>query len=438
MSSKPNYHSFTPSQGGRSVSWNGFGYGTPPGEEWKKEVIRLTAEDGGESEGHLYTRGGETTVVCFMHPRGDFTSHFCMPGIAAAGYAVYGQRSRYFNNDTACIHEILLADVAEGVRFLRAKGFARIILAGNSGGGSLYTYYQAQAETPVGSRATHTPAGDPYDLNALDLPPADAVAIFAAHPGEGKALLSMIDPSVTDETDPLSVDDSLDMYNPANGYRPLPEESSYSADFIARYREGQRARVARLDAMARQQITEVREAQALLASEAYSTFPASVQTNIARRATATKYITVYRTLADPALCDLSINPSPRQTGSLIGPRPDLLNYQIGGFASTMTPEAWLSTWSGLSSHGSVLDNVRKFTVPFFIVCFSGDCIVFPKDVAAMLEASASTDKSMAEIAGDHFGVDVDGSLAPREAAMEKLVGWLKDRFPVSRAVEEAV
>ncbi|MGW8202290.1 hypothetical protein ACWGM0_07055 [Sphingomonas bisphenolicum] len=429
MTAKPQYGAFYPSQGGRSASWPGLGYNGDPGDGWTRDVIRLQAEDGGESEGHLFTRGGETTVVCFMHPKGDFAAHYCTPGLAAAGYAVFGQRSRYINHDTGCIHEILIADVAASMRMLRARGFKNIILVGNSGGGSLYTFYQAQAETPVGSRITHTPAGDSYDLNMFDLPPADAVAVLAAHPGEGKALMLVIDPSVTDETDPLSVDDDLDMYNPANGFAPLPAASKYSPEFIQRYREGQRARVARLDSLAREQIRSMRDAKAIMASETFNELAADVRRNIQRRAMASKFLNIYRTDANPANCDLSMDPSPRRTGSLLGPRPDLQNYQLGGVASTMTPEAWLSTWSGLSSHGSVVDNLVKITKPFFIVYFNGDPIVFPEEVAAMLSAASATDKSMVEIDADHYGMDADGTLKPREAAAAELVNWLQQRFP---------
>src|SRR5215510_10866615 len=178
------------------------------------EVIPLMAEDRGESKGVLYTKGSEKTVACLMHPRGDMSRHYAIPYLLEGGYAAFGQESRWPNNDIACIHEMLIPDIAAGIKFLKERGFQRVVFIGNSGGGSLYSFYQSQAVTASPGRLTHTPAGDPYDLNRFQLPPGDGIVILAAHLGEGKFLQKALDPSVTDEDDPLSCDSSLDMYSP--------------------------------------------------------------------------------------------------------------------------------------------------------------------------------------------------------------------------------
>jgi hypothetical protein len=59
----------------------------------RHEVVRLHAEDRGESKGVLYTKGGEKTVICLMHPRGDMSRHYLTPYLLDGGYAGTGDHS---------------------------------------------------------------------------------------------------------------------------------------------------------------------------------------------------------------------------------------------------------------------------------------------------------------------------------------------------------
>src|ERR1700756_2780809 len=125
------------------VTW--WGSSAIPLPEGTQETnVRLQAEDGAHSSGILYRRGGEKTVVVFNHPRADFSSHYLVPAMLAAGYAAFGAQTRYLGNDINCEHECLCADLAAQIRYLRGKGFDKVVLLGNSGGGPLSTFYQSQ------------------------------------------------------------------------------------------------------------------------------------------------------------------------------------------------------------------------------------------------------------------------------------------------------
>jgi pimeloyl-ACP methyl ester carboxylesterase len=433
---------------GRHTIFHGFGRGpneTPLGvqaytwwgsdrfrlpEGTRETNVRLQAEDGAHSSGILYTRGGEKSVVVFNHPRADFSSHYLTPFLVEAGYAVFGGQTRYLGNDVNCEHECLCADLAAQVRYLRAEGFERVVLCGNSGGGPLSTFYMAQANTPVGQRMKLTAAGNPYDLNELDLPQADGLINLAGALSEGALGLANLDPSVIDEDDPQSCDPSLDMFNPSNGYRKPPELSHYSEAFLARYREAQRARCERIDAKARAEVERKRKYRALMAEPGFAALPLDEQNAITRQAVASQTIVVYRTMADPALTDLSLHPNKRGIIGLMQPDPQSANWSIPGFVQMMTAEGWLSTWSGLSTQVDMHKDAQHVTQPVLSITLDADVTILPFVGKGLYENAASADKTYVEIAGDHFAFREaeprDGGIPDVAAA---IVEWLKPRFP---------
>jgi pimeloyl-ACP methyl ester carboxylesterase len=435
---------------GRHTIFHGFGRSpseTAPGHEpftwWgsdnfhlpegtRERNIRLQAEDGCHSGGVLYARGGEKTAVVFNHPRADFANHYLTPFLVAGGYAIYGGQTRYLGNDVNCEHECLCADLAAQIRFLRAEGFEKVVLCGNSGGGPLSTFYQSQANTAPPGRLTTTAAGGPYDLNALDLPPADGLILLAGALSEGALALENLDPSVIDENDPLSCDPSLDMFNPANGYRKPPEISSYSPEFLARYREAQRARCQRIDARAKQDVARRRQYRARMQEPGFAALPLEEQNHITRMAVATATLATYRTMANPALTDLSIDANKREILGLMQPDPQIANWTIPGFVQMMTPDGWLSTWSGLSTRCNMHENIRLVTQPLLVVNFERDVTILPYVAEGTYANAASEDRELLRIDADHFAFKATG---PRDAGIpetgEAIVSWLRQRFPAA-------
>lgn len=352
--------------------------------------------------------------VVIVHPRVDFTQHYAVPRLVEAGFAVLAAQTRHVHSDLFAVHEEMVLDVDACVRHLRdRRGIERVVLFGNCGGASLLAFYQAQARLPANERLARTPAGSPTWFDAAVMPPGDAMIWVAPHRGQGKVLLACIDPSVTDEADGLSVDPALDMYDRANGFREPPEWSTYDPAFLARYREAQIARVARIDAHAREALARRKDA----------TDP--------RRAAHEPVLTVYRTMANPAFVDRSIDPSPRDYGSLLSERPDLMNYAAFGLARTVTPRAWLSTWSGLSSNADLVTNVARIREPTLLVAAANDREVFPSDIEVISRAIASEDVRVETIAGarHYFEPEPGQKESPHVSQlMDLVVPWIQERL----------
>jgi hypothetical protein len=387
-------------------------------------VHELTTADGAAVRGVLATVPGATTVVSLMHPRQDLTHHPLIPLLLRAGAAVWTQNSRSAANDLTLVHEQAILDAAAGLVFLRERGFGSVVTLGHSGGGPLYAFYLEQAGLAPSARIATTPGGRPARLADAELPLADGAIFLAPHPGPGQLLLACIDPSVGDEQDPMSVVPELDPYRPANGFAEAPASSAYTGEFLARYRAAQRDRVARIDAVAREHLAR--------AAQARTAFGASGDPLDRRRSLAPRIITVFRTDADPRTVDLSLDPSDRPYGSLFGKRPDLINYGLTGFGRLTTPEAWLSTWSGLSSNAGFVRCAPGVTVPTLFVELTGDQAAFPADSRRMAGALGAADLTTATVRGLHFGGPVGaGEPAGNELAAAEIIAWLAKRHELT-------
>src|SRR3546814_14366 len=234
--------------------------------------------------------------------------------------------------------ENVVLDLGAAVRHAKERlGYEKVVLAGWSGGGSLSLYYQEQAEAPT---VTATPAGEPPDLTAAGLVPADAVMLLAAHPSRHGVLTESIDPAIVDESDPDRRDPELDLYGPD---APTPP---YDREWLDRYRAAQVARNRRITAWVKDQLEHLRS-QGRTADE--------------------RGFVVHGTMADPAALDGTIDPNDREVGTSYLGDPSVVNNGPVGLARFCTLRSWLSQWSYDDALADGLRSAAAITVPALVI-----------------------------------------------------------------------
>src|SRR5579875_2039763 len=165
----------------------------------------------------LYHRGvGRKPKVAMIaaHFQIDFSEHYLADYMATRGVGFLGWNTRFRGFESSFLLDHALVDIGVGVRWLReVQGVERVVLLGNSGGGSLMAAYQSQAVEP-----NVRPVAGMRPLPAIeDLPAGDVFIALAAHSGRPEVFTNWLDASVTDESDPVAADPALDPFNTDNG-----------------------------------------------------------------------------------------------------------------------------------------------------------------------------------------------------------------------------
>ena len=367
---------------------------------WERTFVSTTSPTGARNGAGfnpcqgLYFRpsaGQPKTALIATHYNVDFSEHYLGSYMAERGFGFLGWNTRFRGNEGFFLLEHALIDIGEGVRWLKQEaGVEQVVILGNSGGGSLMGAYQSQA---LGVTMTPTP-GLKLPEALHDLIPADLYVSLCAHLGRPEVLTDWFDPSITDETDPTSVDEALNMYNPTNG-------PPYEAAFIERYRAAQRARNERITAWCH---AELERLQALGQSD--------------------RAFNMYRTWADLRLMDGSIDPSDRQVGRCYAGDPKTANFSPRGIGLTNTLRTWLSMWSLSDSHCRGAPHLARITQPALVIQSMADTGVFPSDARSIFDALGGSDKELTMIDGDHY-LEQPGDARDRTADM--IVDWLHSK-----------
>ncbi len=346
---------------------------------------------GNPCQGLYWTESGKKprTALIATHYNVDFAEHYIAPYFAKRGFGFLGWNTRYRGAEDLFALEHALIDIGAGMTWLREKaGVERIVILGNSGGGSLMGAYQAEATAP-----TLITTGPVKEALAV-LKPADLYISLNAHPGRPEVLTNWLDASVADENDPTKTDASLDPFNKDNG-------PPYSADFIARYRAAQRARNQKITDWAKKELARLNAA-----------------------GVPDRIFALFRNWADLRFMDPAIDPSERPCPGCYAGDPARANRGPFGIGRANTLRAWLSMWSLETSQCQGPPHLKKFTLPSLVVQSMGDMGVFPSDAHAIHDAIGSSDKSLEFVPGAHYFEDSEKN---REAVADLMTAWIKKR-----------
>lgn len=332
--------------------------------------------------------GRARTATIVMHPTSNFMGHYLIQPMARRGVFCMGLNSRYGGSDTTLLMERVIQDLGAGVKHVRALGYERVVLIGNSGGAALAAFYQAQAERLTIDTLVD---GDPAHLSPQDLPPVDGIVLCAAHEGRSRLFEQWVDPAVLDEHDSLSADPALDMFNPANG-------PAYDAAFLQRFRAAQTARRDRIEAWAWARLRQLRATPGAPRDQAF---------------------VVHRTLADPRCLDLALDANDRAPGSVWGDAR-AVNYAANSMGRYTTLTAFLSQWSS-ASRADGPRNLARTSVPVLLLTYTADQSTFPSTRDAWLQAGGTRIRNVDIRGGNHY---LAGQPELVEQAADAMADWI--------------
>jgi pimeloyl-ACP methyl ester carboxylesterase len=334
------------------------------------------------------------TVYIFMHPAS--TLHLLpMPtALAEGGLHVLCAASRYMKNDSPLIMEKVVYDLGQYIRHAKEElGYRKVILVGWSGGGSLSLFYQGQAEAP---NITQTPAGDPYDLTAANLTPADGVIFIAAHLSRAETMTEWLDPSVRNELDPDDRDIELDIYSPN-----CPAQPPFTREFITRFRAAQVARNRKITAWAEDLLATLKKRNDAEMERAF---------------------VVHRTMCDVRWIDPAVDPNGRKPNWCYLGDPKVVNVGPVGMARFSTLRSWLSQWSYDKSNAKgPLNAARIRKTPVLQIVNQADDAVPATHNPAIRAALATPDQEYVEIQGaTHYYL---GQPEQLRTCIETVIDW---------------
>jgi alpha-beta hydrolase superfamily lysophospholipase len=346
-------------------------------------------------------RGDTTsgTVLVVMHPVGSPAYLPIFAQLARAGHHILACGTRYWNGDASLQMENVLVDLAACVRHAREKlGYAKVVLLGWSGGGSIMAGYQAEAERRV---ITQSAAGEETPLTSTDLIRADALMLVASHRSRHHLLTGQLDASILDERDSETRAAALNLYDPEN-----PAQPPYEPHFVHTYRAAQIARNRRISAEVKERLHALRRRG---------------------RAHDEHCFLVQGTMADPRWLDATLEPNGRRVNQTYLGDPRIVNESPVALGRYTCLRSWLSQWSYDDAQVDSVDAAPRITVPSLIVTAGADDACPVSHTDAIFAALGSADKQSRTIEGaSHYFSGPEGK-THLTVASGLMTDWLQQR-----------
>ncbi|KAJ5651351.1 uncharacterized protein N7484_005074 [Penicillium longicatenatum] len=158
--------------------------------------------------------------VYVMHAEQDYTSFIACTALPKHGYTTFcanNEASKYgYMSDLN--FEDLMTEVSTGLAWFKNQiDIDRVVILGHSGGGAMMAAYQNIAENGA-SACNGTEKIYPCSDEMDDLVPADGLMLLDANYGLSTMAFLSLNPAIEEETNPSKLNESLSVYNTANGF----------------------------------------------------------------------------------------------------------------------------------------------------------------------------------------------------------------------------
>ena len=196
----------------------------------------------GDVLGHMHT-GIEITH--------DFSSYINNPvcsALAQRGYTTLCADGQFTSQFDYYGLEQVVPTVASAVNYLRnhvsGPPIDKVVIFGHSSGAPLQAFYENVAENGPSVCQGPEKLIPCVDTNLHNLPKADGVILFDAHPGLGLGEFTYTDPAIIVNSNPpgnvsTNRDPALDMFSTANGYNFATNGGDYGPKFVRNFLKAQ-------------------------------------------------------------------------------------------------------------------------------------------------------------------------------------------------------